>query len=97
MVFSSEAGNLVPNDSNGIRDVFVASTASGVVTRLSDSGRGKAQGDGPSLGAVVDATGVMVAFASFATNLVEGDTNGEADVFVTQSPRLKPARRTVRR
>jgi hypothetical protein len=41
---------------------------------------------------VVDAAGVMVAFASFATNLVEGDTNGESDVFVTQSPSLKPAR-----
>jgi hypothetical protein len=42
----------------------------------------------------------MVAFASFATNLVEGDTNGQSDVFVTQSPSLKPARsgrHTVRR
>jgi Tol biopolymer transport system component len=92
VVFSSEAGNLVPNDSNGIRDVFVASAASGALTRLSHPGKSKAQGDGPSLGAVVDATGVMVAFASFATNLVEGDTNGESDVFVTQSPSLKSAR-----
>jgi Tol biopolymer transport system component len=92
VVFSSEAGNLVPDDSNGIRDVFVAFTASGDLTRLSRPGRSKGQGDGPSLGPVVDASGVMVAFASFATNLVEGDTNGQSDVFVTQSPSLKSAR-----
>ena len=91
VVFSSEATNLVPNDSNGIRDVFVASTASGALTRLSRSGGGdRAQGDGPSLGPVLDASGAMVAFASFATNLVAGDTNGQSDVFVTESPSLKP-------
>lgn len=87
VVFSSEAGNLVADDSNGARDVFVASTTSGAVSRLSRPGSGgKGQGDGPSLGPVVDASGVMVAFASFATNLVPGDTNGQSDVFVTQSP-----------
>jgi len=91
VVFSSEADNLVPDDSNGTRDVFLASTASGLVTRLSrPASGGKAQGDGPSLGPVVDASGAMVAFASFATNLVPGDTNGQSDVFVTQSPGLKP-------
>jgi Tol biopolymer transport system component len=92
VVFSSEAGNLVPDDSNGTRDVFLASTASGAISRLSRPGAGsRAQGDGPSLGPVVDASGVMVAFASFATNLVPGDTNGQSDVFVTQGPGLKPA------
>ena len=92
VVFSSEAGNLVPDDSNATRDVFLASTASGAVSRLSRPGSGsKAQGDGPSLGPVVDASGVMVAFASFATNLVPGDTNGQSDVFVTQGPGLKSA------
>jgi Tol biopolymer transport system component len=93
VVFSSEAGNLVRNDSNRMRDVFVASTESGRLTRLSRPGSDrKAQGDGPSLGPVVDASGVMVAFASFATNLVEGDTNGQSDVFVAKSPSLKSAR-----
>ncbi len=92
VVFSSEAGNLVANDSNGIRDVFVASTESGELRRLSRPGRRRGQGDGPSLGPVLDASGVMVAFASFATNLVPGDTNGQSDVFVTQSPSLKSAR-----
>src|SRR5439155_16685867 len=89
VVFSSEASNLVPDDSNRMRDVFVASTASGMVTRLSRGAGTKAQSDGPSLGAVVDASGAMVAFASFATNLVPGDTNGQSDVFVTSSPAFK--------
>ena len=47
------------------------------------------QGDGPSLGPVVDASGLMVAFASFATNLVPGDTNGHSDVFMTAGPAFK--------
>ena len=71
----------------------MASTESGRLTRLSRPGtNSKAQGDGPSLGPVVDASGQMVAFASFATNLVEGDTNGQSDVFVAKTPSLKSAR-----
>ena len=90
VVFSSEATNLVRDDSNGARDVFLASTTSGLMSRLSRPGAGsKAQGDGPSLGPVVDASGVMVAFASFATNLVPRDTNGQSDVFITPNPALR--------
>jgi Tol biopolymer transport system component len=90
VVFSSEASNLVADDSNGTRDVFLASTTSGAVSRLSRSGATNgAQGDGPSLGPVLDGSGAMVAFASFATNLVPGDTNGQSDVFVTPRPGLK--------
>jgi Tol biopolymer transport system component len=92
VVFSSEAGNLVADDSNRARDVFVASVATGALSRLSRREEGSpAQGDGPSLGPVVDASGVVVAFASFATNLVARDTNGESDVFVTESSTVKPA------
>lgn len=94
VVFSSEASNLVPDDSNRMRDVFVASTVTGAVTRLSRPGAGsKAQGDGPSLGPVLDASGLMVAFASFATNLVPGDTNGQSDVFMIPGPGLRPGKR----
>jgi len=91
VVFSSEASNLVPDDSNGMRDVFVASTTSGLVTRLSRGSGRRGQGDGPSLGAVTDAAGATVAFASFASNLVPGDTNGQSDVFVAPSPALGSA------
>ncbi len=98
VVFSSEASNLVPDDTNGLRDVFLASTATGVVTRLSRAAKGaRAQGNGPSLGPVLDASGAMVAFASFATNLVPGDTNGQSDVFVAPSPAVKSAAGKARR
>jgi Tol biopolymer transport system component len=98
VVFSSEASNLVPGDTNGQRDVFLASTATGVVTRLSQAAKGaRAEGNGPSLGPVLDASGAMVAFASFATNLVPGDTNGQSDVFVAPSPVVKPAAGRPRR
>jgi Tol biopolymer transport system component len=91
VVFSSEASNLVADDSNRLRDVFVAATATGAVTRLSRPGPdSQAQGNGPSLGPVLDASGLMVAFASFATNLVAGDTNGQSDVFMIPGPGLSP-------
>src|SRR5689334_17130011 len=38
--------------------------------------------NGPSLNAVFSGNGRFVAFASIATNLVTGDTNGTYDVFV---------------
>lgn len=40
------------------------------------------EADGPSFLPVVSATGRFVIFTSEATNLVEGDTNGHADVFL---------------
>jgi Tol biopolymer transport system component len=87
VVFSSEASNLVPGDTNGQRDVFLASTATGAVFRLSQAASGaRTQGNGPSLGPVLDRSGAIVAFASFATNLVPGETRGQQEVFVSPSP-----------
>ena len=40
------------------------------------------EGDSSSLGASISADGRFVAFHSSATNLVDGDTNGTADVFI---------------
>ncbi|WP_405589467.1 TolB family protein [Streptomyces sp. NBC_01092] len=40
------------------------------------------QGDGDSYGAQFSADGRFAAFTAYATNLVPGDTNGHADVFV---------------
>ncbi len=98
VVFSSEASNLVPDDSNRLRDVFVAAPATGAVTRLSRPGPdNQAQGDGPSLGPVLDASGLMVAFASFATNLLAGDTNGQSDVIMIPGPGLEPTEKAKRK
>jgi hypothetical protein len=45
-------------------------------------GLGGAPANGPSGEASASATGRLVVFSSFASNLVEGDTNGKSDVFL---------------
>jgi Tol biopolymer transport system component len=81
VVFESLATNLVADDTNDARDVFVADLATGAITRISMSTAG-AEGDLSSYEATVSADGSVVAFASYATNLVSGDTNGRNDIFV---------------
>ena len=82
VVFSSSATNMVPNDTNGVSDVFVRDRQGGTTKRLSVAGGGS-QGNGSSSNAVISANGSFVAFASEATNLVGGDTNAVWDVFIT--------------
>jgi len=81
VAFFSNATNLVDGDTNGDYDVFVHDRVTGTTTRVSVSSAG-AQGDGASLGLSLSADGRYVAFESYATNLVDGDTNGDYDVFV---------------
>ena len=86
LVVLSSATNLVPGDTNGKADIFVYDRQAGTVTRASTGARGQADDD--SLSAAVSTDGKVVAFASRAANLVNGDTNGVADVFarVTSGP-----------
>jgi Tol biopolymer transport system component len=79
--FHSAATNLVPGDTNGIDDVFVRDLVTGVTTRESVASNG-AQGNGSSYAPSISRGGRFVVFVSVATNLVPGDTNGVADVFV---------------
>ena len=81
VAFESYADNLVPDDTPFTGDVFLRDRETGTTTRLSQAPDGTA-GDGLSTGASVSADGTHVAFASWSTNLVEGDTNGVADIFV---------------
>lgn len=81
VAFSSDAGNLVPGDTNGTADVFVHDRRTGGTVRAS-VGSGNAQGDGGSYEPSLSADGRLVAFSSNASNLVAGDTNGAQDVFV---------------
>ena len=46
------------------------------------------QGNGDSFSPAISADGLTVAFQSFATNLVTGDTNGVADIFVWNAERM---------
>jgi Tol biopolymer transport system component len=81
IVFASTASNLVDGDTNHASDVFLHDQASGVTTRLSVSRSGR-QANGPSAMPAISADGRYVAFQSFASNLVRGDTNGLTDAFV---------------
>ncbi len=81
VVFSSGASNLAPGDTNGVSDVFLHDRQTGVTTRLSVTGTG-AQGNGPSFSPQFSSEGRFVTFGSLASNLVSGDTNAAADVFL---------------
>jgi Tol biopolymer transport system component len=81
VAFASRAADLVAGDSNKADDVFVHDRQTGTTERVSVSTAG-IQGNGTSFAPVISADGRYVAFTSNATNLVAGDTNGVADIFV---------------
>jgi tricorn protease-like protein len=81
VAFQSYATNLVGGDTNGTFDVFVHDRETGRTKRVSVSSAGT-QGNSNSYAASISANGRFVAFQSYATNLVGGDTNSYADVFV---------------
>lgn len=79
IAFTSTAKDLVLNDTNNTKDVFVFRSVTGRVTRI-DTNSGS-QPNGPSDLPVVSGDGSRVAFASDASNYVQ-DKNGQRDVFV---------------
>ena len=87
VAFGSRANNLVLGDTNGVWDIFVRNRVLGTTERVSVDSSGN-QGNLGSLGGdiqtcpAISFDGRFVAFASAATNLVAGDTNGILDVFV---------------
>lgn len=80
--FTSSAGGLVTGDTNQTLDVFVRDRSAGVTTRVSVSSSGAEGVGGYADRPSISGDGRYVAFFSTFTNLVEGDTNGAADVFV---------------
>ncbi len=81
LAFTSDADNLVPNDTNGFRDIFVRDRSSGTTLLVSVSTNGSAA-DGISSEPAISADGRYVAFTSAADNLTAGDANRVQDVFV---------------
>lgn len=77
----STASNLVADDTNGCRDVFVHDRAAATTVRVSISSSGT-QADADAGWVALSGNGQFVAFSSHATNLVANDTNGHEDVFV---------------
>ena len=81
VAYYSAASNLVAGDTNGGYDVFVKDLATGSVTRVSVDASGT-EGNSASYLPVFSPDGSKIAFTSNASNLVAGDSNGKADVFV---------------
>jgi Tol biopolymer transport system component len=84
VVFASDASDLVPNDRNAARDVFVHDRFRHVTFLASVNRSGTGSGNGESTLPVLAADGRTVLFQSLADDLVGGDYNGTGDVFVLQ-------------
>lgn len=82
VAFYSDADELVSNDTNGYRDVFVRDLVAGTNILVSVNTNGDASGDGLSTDPAISADGRYVVFTSSADNLVTGDTNRAQDVFI---------------
>jgi Tol biopolymer transport system component len=81
VAFSSTADNLVPNDTNGCSDVFLRELDTGKVTLISLNTNG-VSASGSSVQPSISGDGRYIAFSSVAPDLVAGDTNNAADIFV---------------
>jgi len=86
VAFTSNASNLVHGDTNKLPDVFVRDVRTGRTTRVSvtsagNQGVGKRYSNG-SNAPTISSDGRYVAFHSDMRNLVPGDTNDVADIFV---------------
>ena len=81
VAFESAASTFVPGDTNAASDVFVRDRKLRRTTRVS-VGPGGVQANDASYAPSISANGRYVAFWSYATNLVPGDTNAQPDVFV---------------
>jgi Tol biopolymer transport system component len=81
IAFSSEAPDLVANDTNGLRDVFVRDLLLGTNILISVDTNGMSPRAGYSTLPAISADGRYVAFCSTADSLVTGDTNNCLDVF----------------
>jgi len=80
VAFASDAPDLVPNNANN-RDIFLHDRATGATELISVALDG-GEADGPSLFPAVSADGRYVVFESQADDLVPGDENHFADIFV---------------
>lgn len=83
IAFYSAAGNLVIDDTNESADIFVHDLQLGQTTRVSVASDGtQANPPGSQFSPSISADGRFVAFDSWASNLVSGDTNQMLDIFV---------------
>lgn len=82
IVFSSEASNLVSNDTNGSPDIFVHDRLTKKTRRVNVTSDGKQSEPTWQSHSTISSNGRYVAYTSQANNLVPGDNNKAYDVFV---------------
>jgi len=73
VVFSSDANNLVPDDTNETADVFLFDLLQQQLTRISVSSTG-VEADGKNTVPMISATGDFIVYQSVATNLIDGQS-----------------------
>jgi hypothetical protein len=81
VVYDSNSTNLVPNDTNGVPDVFVRDLRRGLTERVSVSSTGQ-QGNDASGFAAISADARFIAFGSSASNLVPGVTTSTVRTYI---------------
>jgi len=79
--FQSDAKNMVNGDLNLVTDVFMHNASTSKTTRISVDSFG-AEANNTSSGPIISADGSIIAYSSYASNLVVGDTNAQSDIFV---------------
>ena len=94
VAFASAASDLVAHDKNGVFDVFVRDRRRHTTERVSVGPAG-AQANARSGLSAISANGRFVVLWSDASNLVAGDANGVADVFVRDRLQQRTVRASV--
>jgi Tol biopolymer transport system component len=82
VVFRSGASDLVPGDTNSREDIFVRDRQLGTTERINVGPSGVEANDSSDDRPSISADGRFVVFDSNASNLVPGDTNTAADIFL---------------
>ncbi|MBL1175184.1 DUF4347 domain-containing protein [Pantanalinema sp. GBBB05] len=82
VVFTSSASDLVANDTNNAKDVFMRDLLTGTTILISVDLTGSTSANKASNNPSMSGDGRYIVFTSTASNLVAGDTNSSSDVFV---------------
>jgi Tol biopolymer transport system component len=93
IAFPSESNDVGTGNASGFTDVFYSERGGAGVytTQLVSRGVGGAAPNAASQNASLSADGRWIAFLSYASNLIAGDTNGQPDVFVADAENLAAA------
>ena len=81
VVFTTDANNLIANDTNEWLDIFIKDLKLNSITRISVSNSGE-EGNGDSTQPSISGDGTCIAFTSYADNLSPDDGNYKSDIFV---------------